>query len=176
MNEEYSQKRDAKSLVGEGTAASVAATVERRNNLRWACSATAEVLEIQSGANVKARTTDLGPGGCYVDTINTLTAGTLVRVRITLARRNFETEATVMYALPGMGMGLVFTEMAPQDRAILEEWANELQRGSAPSWEIAVAKGAEPLREKERQAFNKLIKLLLRKEILSKDEASSLLE
>jgi hypothetical protein len=176
MNKEYSQKHNAKSLAGEGTAASATATVERRNNLRWACSATAEVLEIQSGTNIKARTTDLGPGGCYVDTINTLTAGTLVRVRIALARRNFETGATVKYALPGMGMGLWFTEMAAPDRAILEEWTNEMQGGSAPSWEIAVAKGAEPLREKERQAFNKLIKLLLRKEILSGEEASSLLE
>ncbi len=176
MNEEYSQKYDAKSPVGEGTAAPVAATVERRNNLRWACSATVEVLEIQSGANIKARTTDLGPGGCYVDTINILAAGTLVRVRIALARRGFEADATVKYALPGMGMGLWFTEMAQHDRAILEEWANEMQRGSEPSWEIAVAKGAEPLREKQRQAFNKLIKLLLRKEVLSEEEASSLLE
>jgi len=172
MNEEYNQKHDAKGPVGESTAA----TVERRNNLRWACSATAEVLEIQSGANIKARTTDLGPGGCYVDTINMLAAGTPVRVRITLARRNFEADAMVKYALPGMGMGLWFTEMTPHDRAILEEWANEMQRGSAPSWEIAVAKGAEPLHEKERQAFNKLIKLLLRKEILSEEEAASLLE
>ncbi len=50
MNEEYSRKYDAKSPVGEGTAASSATTVERRNNLRWACSATVEVLEMQSGA------------------------------------------------------------------------------------------------------------------------------
>lgn len=176
MNEEYSQKYDAKGPVGEGTAASGAATVERRNNLRWACSATVEVLEIQSGANIKARTTDLGPGGCYVDTINMLAAGTPVRVRITLARRNFEADAMVKYALPGMGMGLWFTEMTPNDRAILEEWANEMQGGSTPSWEIAMAKGAQPAREKEHQAFNKLIKLLLRKEILSEEEASSLLE
>ena len=154
------------------------AAAERRNNLRWVCSATVQVIETRSGVKMNARTADLGLGGCYIDTVNTFAAGTPLRLRITLANQNFETEATVMYALPGMGMGLGFTGMVPQDHVILQKWAKEMQSGSSPSWEAAVATVAAPPRDpdRDRQVVNQLIKLLLRKEILSEDEASSLLD
>jgi PilZ domain len=176
MTEKYGLKNYGKGGAGKSAGRSLPSQAERRSNVRWACSASVQILEPKSGTKIAARTTDLGFAGCYVDTINVLAVGTPLWVRITLANQAFETEAKVMYVLPGMGMGLVFTEMAPHDHAILQEWANELQRGSAPSWEIDVAKGAELPREKERKVVNQLIKLLLRKKILSEDEASSLLE
>lgn len=82
--------------------------------------ASAEVTELGSGALLSARISELGLGGCYVDALNPFPEGTLVGLRILRDQGVVETKARVVYCDPRFGMGLAFTEMPPDHRALLE--------------------------------------------------------
>jgi hypothetical protein len=88
--------------------------------------ASAEVTELHSGALLSARTSELGLGGCYVDTLNPFPEGTLIGLRILRDQGVFETKAKVVYCDPRFGMGLAFTEMTPDQRSLLEAWLAEI--------------------------------------------------
>jgi hypothetical protein len=71
-------------------------------------------------------TRDLGAGGCFVKTAAPLPKGSRIRVRIEHAGAEFTAMGRVTDNVCAEGMGVEFTEMEPQDRAILEKWlANE---------------------------------------------------
>lgn len=101
---------------------------KRRSVRRCQFVASAEVTELGSGsrAQLAARTSELGLGGCYLDTLNPFPEGTLVQLRIFRDAGVFETEAKVVYCDGGFGMGLAFTEITPDQRSILESWLVEL--------------------------------------------------
>src|SRR5579863_409824 len=54
---------------------------ERRTQARYPFTAAAEVYDVHSQTRVTGRCSDLGLGGCYVDTLSPLVLGTVVRVR-----------------------------------------------------------------------------------------------
>jgi PilZ domain len=99
---------------------------QRRSVRRCALVASAIVTEMPSGAQLSARTSDLGLGGCYIDTLNPFPEGTLVQLRIVRDQGAFETRAKVVYCHPKFGMGLAFTETAPDQKSVLENWLAEL--------------------------------------------------
>jgi hypothetical protein len=99
---------------------------KRRAVRRCLLVASAEVIELRSGALLSAPTSELGLGGCYVDALNPHPEGTLVSLRIVRDQGLFETKAKVVYCDPIFGMGLAFTEMAPDQRSRLEEWLAEI--------------------------------------------------
>jgi hypothetical protein len=88
--------------------------------------ATAEVTELRSGTRLAARTSEVGLGGCYVDALNPFDVGTEVKVRVVRDQGAFEARAKVVYCDPSFGMGVAFTEIEPQQRAILESWLEEI--------------------------------------------------
>jgi hypothetical protein len=88
--------------------------------------ASAEVVELGSDAKLSVRISELGLGGCYVDTLNPFPEGSLVRLKITRDDATFQTKARVAYAQSSFGMGIAFTEMSPDDKAILQKWIAEL--------------------------------------------------
>jgi hypothetical protein len=98
---------------------------KRRSVRRCPLVASAEVTELHSGALLSARTSEMGLGGCYVDTLNPFPEGTLVGLRILRDKGVFETKAKVVYCHPRFGMGLAFTEMMPDQRSLLEAWLAE---------------------------------------------------
>jgi hypothetical protein len=57
-------------------------------------------------------------------------AQTRVKVRITREKRSFESQATVVYSVAGMGMGLQFAPTDPQQLLSLRKWLDEV-RGEA---------------------------------------------
>ena len=88
--------------------------------------ASAEVTEVDSGARLSARISELGLGGCYIDAMNPFPKGTLVQLRILRDQGVFETEAKVVYSDPGFGMGLAFAEITPNQKSRLEAWLAEI--------------------------------------------------
>ena len=92
---------------------------------RYAFVASAEVTETVSGTRLSARTSDLGLGGCYIDSLNTLPAGTQVQLRILKDKGVIETEAKVVYSDLRFGMGLAFAGIKPEQRSLLETWLTE---------------------------------------------------
>jgi hypothetical protein len=101
---------------------------KRRSVLRCPLVASAEVTELGSGssARLSARTSELGLGGCYIDTLNPFPEGTPVQLRILRDDGVFETYAKVVYTDRRFGMGLAFIKMTPSQRSILENWLSEL--------------------------------------------------
>ena len=95
--------------------------------------ASAEVTDLRSGARLSARTSELGLGGCYIDILNPFPKDTLVQLRILRDQGVFETQAKVAYCDPTFGMGLAFSEMTPDHRAVLEGWLIELVTQLRPS-------------------------------------------
>jgi hypothetical protein len=152
-------------------ASSVEKHYERRGGVRYGITADTEVEEPRTQAKVMGRTADLGLGGCYVDSLTTFPAGTDVNVRIKRGEQTFEANARVLYGKPGMGMGMAFLEVADEERIRLEHWISELSResGVAPKKPDPVpVKGRSGV---EGEVLSKLIKLLMRKGILSHSEA-----
>src|SRR5580692_2214643 len=99
---------------------------KRRSVRRCALVASTEVTELSSGTLLSGRSSELGLGGCYVDSLNPFPEGTLVGLRIVRDQGIFETEAKVVYCDPTFGMGLAFTGMRPDQRSILEAWLAEI--------------------------------------------------
>ena len=88
--------------------------------------ASAEVIEPSSETRLSARTSELGLGGCYIETLNPFAEGTVVQLRIVRDQGVFESKAKVVYSQGNFGMGLAFTDMAPKQRSILEDWLAEI--------------------------------------------------
>lgn len=119
-----SRKKGAKS---GGGAAERAPTSKQRSVRRCPFVASAEVTDISSDTKISTRTSELGIGGCYIETLNPLPEGSAVRVRILRDQGVFESDATVVYSHPHSGMGLAFAKPLPQpQRATLEDWLAEI--------------------------------------------------
>lgn len=93
---------------------------------RCALVAAVKVTEPNSGALLSARTSEMGMGGCYVDTMNPFPEGSPVDLQIVRDQGVFEARAKVVYCDPNCGMGLAFTEMTRDQRSVLEEWLAEI--------------------------------------------------
>src|ERR1700733_9584495 len=103
-----------------------AADSERRINDRHPFTASADVVELASGARFSTRTTDLGPGGCFVDTIVPFPIGAEVRITIRKAKTKVEAAGVVVYSQTGLGMGIEFVTLKPDQRQALDLWLAEL--------------------------------------------------
>jgi hypothetical protein len=99
---------------------------KRRSVRRCPFVASVEATEAHSGARLSARTSELGLGGCYIDTLNPFPVGTVVQLRILRDSGVLETQAKVVYVHPSFGMGLAFIEVATDQRSVLEGWLAEI--------------------------------------------------
>src|SRR6202522_4769165 len=107
---------------GHGTHSSAVQEAERRAAERHMFTAGAEVIELKSGARFSTRATDLGPGGCFVDTVCPFPVGSNVRVTLQKAKTTFQTAGTVVYSQHGLGMGISFDDQDEARRIALGEW------------------------------------------------------
>jgi hypothetical protein len=107
------------------------AGLDRRVCPRYPFTATAETLDANSRCPMNARTSDISISGCYVDTSCPLPRKTDIKIRISRDGEFLEAEAMVVYSKIGMGMGLCFTSLVPDHRAMLDRWILELS-GEAP--------------------------------------------
>ncbi len=158
-------------------------TEDRRTHPRFHFCAAAEALDAQHRTRMNARTSDIGKGGCYVDTFSPFPLKTPVKIRITREKLSFTAEAKVVYSKIGMGMGLAFTAMEPSEIDVLERWIGELS-GSA-SMEMAdlgVVKqnhhngaGHSPAAKEPGYVLNELIVALMRKGTLTEEEGKTML-
>ncbi len=94
----------------------------KRRATRYPLIAAVEIVELQSNARMRARTSDVSLIGCYVDTVNPLPAGTEVRVQLTHQDTIFTALGVVAHLQQNMGMGVRFTEVELDQQAVLEKW------------------------------------------------------
>lgn len=150
---------------------------ERRNAIRYQLTVSAEVVELKSGTRFSTRTTDLGPGGCFVDTLMPLPIGSGVSIRLNKDNINFETNGTVTFSQAGLGMGIAFTEMAPEKQAGFDAWLAELTTVRPASFEThRGAPRTAHAKDKAPALTQRLIRLLVKRNVITEAEAAALLE
>src|SRR6266851_4031686 len=102
--------------------------MDRRRVPRYPFVADVEITEVVSDAKLKARTSDLSIGGCFLDMLNPSPSGTEIRVRISHASATFAAIGRVAFVVPNMGMGVAFTNVDGNQMEILQRW---LESGSS---------------------------------------------
>ncbi|HXN51577.1 MAG TPA: PilZ domain-containing protein [Candidatus Acidoferrum sp.] len=164
------------SALAESASAAVASTApsERRCGARSPFIAPVEMLEMQTGSRIQARTSDLSPQGCYIDTLNPLPVATAVRLQIHRAGMILDVLANVSSRHVGSGMGLVFGEITATQRAVLESWLGELGLPPRSVFENPFPQANEASSPDADRAL-RLVQILLRKGVLSQSEATEVL-
>jgi hypothetical protein len=105
--------------------------------LRFAFIAGAEVaLETSPTVFVPARVTEISLRGCLLETSASFEMQRPVLLRIHDSGEYFEAKASVLYVKPS-GTGLVFGEIKPHFRAVLQKWVltaldNQLNEAPIP--------------------------------------------
>jgi hypothetical protein len=152
---------------------------ERRRHLRFPFIASAEAIEPQSHATLKGRVSDLGFGGCYVDTMNPFAVGTLIKILLAKGNNTFEADARVMFSHAGMGMGVAFVSAVPQQFQILQDWLTELAERTLPEPEPEKGTGTDGVAANSvrNQDFvlRELVKALIKKGVLNELEGKAML-
>jgi hypothetical protein len=122
------------------------------------------------------RVADIGPSGCYADTVPVLPMGTKVTISIEHSNTQLKTDATVIYSLAGMGMGLSFNGLSPEMESILKRWIAEVRGEISPLPEAADVNSAiQKYPRVERHILSRLISLMIRKDLLTRSEGTDLL-
>jgi hypothetical protein len=149
---------------------------DRRGGIRYQVTVAAEVIELISGTRFSTRTTDLGPGGCFVDTLMPLPVGSSVRVRLHKDRMAIEALGTVTYSQSGLGMGVAFDNMPPERVRALDAWLAELTAVKPPSFDVSRASNRAPEKqEQHREIAQRLVRLLVKRGVISEADAAALL-
>jgi len=100
--------------------------VDRRAAPRYALVLAVEVIEVATKTKLNARTTDVSRVGCYIDTLNPISAGQVVSVRLQHGDNILELRGKVVYISPSLGMGVVFDEPIPPEKLeLLDVWLSE---------------------------------------------------
>lgn len=70
-------------------------------------------LEFSSG-KYEARISELGPGGCYVDSIASVVEGEPISLTIRFGDNSMPFTGEIAYLLPGFGFGIRFTDITDE--------------------------------------------------------------
>jgi PilZ domain len=160
--------------------------LRRRSQSRKPFIASVLVFDPKSETQLRARTSDLGLDGCFIDTLNPFAPGTMLKVRIDKGGTSFETWAKVVYSLSSMGMGMVFHFVAPEQLWVLQGWLGDetehvlLPEISLPPAEEEIAAAAFLTAEKTKDvhcdALSQLIAELTSRGLISEEKGNAILQ
>lgn len=151
---------------------------ERRRADRHIFTASAEVVDLSSGARFSTRTTDLGPGGCFMDTLVPLPVGARVHVGVRKGKTQLDTNGVVVYSQSGLGMGIAFDSLDQPQRDALESWLVEITGSRAIVFRDVVTPKQEQSttpRGPDHVTIERLIRLLVSKGLITQAEGASVL-
>jgi len=129
---------------------------------------------------MNARVSDLSRMGCYVEMMSPFPLGSNLKMRIMKNKTPVLVQGRVAYSSGGMGMGIRFTEVAPEQILVLEKWINELS-GVLPFDDEEANEGLPALAtqvagNETAYVLNEVIIALMRKGILSDGEGKGMLQ
>jgi len=170
-------KSHKKYSSGGATRETGTAEAERRGADRHIFTASAEVVDMATGARFSTRTTDLGPGGCFVDTLSPLPIGSEVHVSVRKGQTHFQCEGSVVYSQDGLGMGIGFESLDATQQQQLETWLTELTGGRyIPPVDLRREKRTPRSSSSGDHAMVvRLVQLLIGKGLLTEAEGQSVL-
>ena len=114
---------------------------QQRRTPRYPFTAPAAILP-ETGAPIGGNVKELSLYGCYLDAESTLAARSRVLVKIFMPGEYFEANASVAYANPTLGLGLVFRDVKPHFLVVLRKWLITAMQVTQPgSYKAAVEEG-----------------------------------
>jgi PilZ domain-containing protein len=99
---------------------------ERRGAHRIRCSGTGQISQPGVAFPIWANVFDVSMGGCYVEMVFTMPRGSAVEAKLTINSRTFGAKGKVVTSHPGVGVGIKFTDIAPEDQKMLGQILQEL--------------------------------------------------
>jgi hypothetical protein len=99
---------------------------EKREVPRYMFIATVDVAEPVSDTHFSGRISELSRKGCFVDLLNPLPVGTLIKLEISRDTGSFLSRGKIIYVQGGMGMGVAFIEPTADQLSVLDSWLAEL--------------------------------------------------
>jgi len=94
---------------------------QEQRGLRFPFSTRAEVLLEGSRESLPARVVELSLRGCSLEIPSSLKEQQSLRIKILYSGESFEATAEVLYVTP-TGAGLLFGDIAPRSRDVLQTW------------------------------------------------------
>jgi hypothetical protein len=152
---------------------------ERRSAERKPFIAETRVIELNNSATkIFARSCDLTIHGCYVDTLNPLPVGTLVRVILKKENAILDVKGSVVYRTHGLGMGIAFFDLTSESHALLQKWLSRVGMENEDFHaSFSPTQMEQPaLVEDSKDQIVQLIEMLAKKGILNRTEAGILLK
>ncbi len=92
----------------------------RRIKVRLACQLGAEIYSLGSNVPNRCNLSDIGPGGCYVETVSPFSPGTVVEIVVRTEALKVRLKGKVRSTHPGYGMGVEFVVRTREDRVQVE--------------------------------------------------------
>lgn len=145
---------------------------DQRDDTRYACNGSVEFCTEGSDIRTFARVVDISFGGCYVEMTATSAPGTRLNLGIEIDDRRFRARGVVQTSYPCLGMGIEFTEITLDDRALLSEILLTLSRSSEKGSVKEVQSGlvAIPATIDARSALNEIARLFESRDALRRHD------
>ncbi len=97
-----------------------------RREPRFSFTATAALVDPSTEMKFSGRVSEISRRGCYVDILNPLPVGTLLKLQILRDQGTFEAQGKIIYVHEGFGMGVFFIDPPEDQLKILDTWLAEL--------------------------------------------------
>jgi PilZ domain len=112
---------------------------ERRHYQRLKTGVPVEILQEGSESAIRGATSDISPGGCYIESIFPFPVGTVLDLKLALGEDDLLVQATVVTCDPQVGNGISFERMLPEDREQLTKYLEAMEQVQNPNSKTAGA-------------------------------------
>ena len=102
--------------------------VEKRRIPRFSFVAEAEVISVGDGKRLMASITQLSSKGCFLETKEDFAEGAQLLLLIRFGESQCDLTGKAAYIYKDSGTGVIFDEVAPEQRSVLDGWLEDLAR------------------------------------------------
>ena len=106
---------------------------DRRRSPRFKCAGSAEFTAEDGNVRMWGTLTDISLRGCSVEMSTTFPVDTKVALALDALGIRFRTRGTVRISYPFLGMGILITEIEPDQKVLLEQLLSALAKSSSSS-------------------------------------------
>jgi CheY-like chemotaxis protein len=96
-------------------------SADRRGKSRLACRLSADLYRLGSGVPNRCSLSDIGTGGCYVETTEPFPAATRVEIVVRTKDMKLRVQGMVQSTHPGFGMGVAFSIQTAEEREQVQQ-------------------------------------------------------
>jgi len=144
---------------------------ERRRSPRLLCSGSVEFRAESSDIRMWGTLIDVSLHGCYLEMSTTHAIDTPVHLVLKSCGFRIETAGVVRASYPGLGMGICFSDIEPEQRSQLEQLLEMLARNSAVSDGVqAREKSASQPVADAKALVDEVTEFFRKNQMLSRDE------